>query len=324
MEKMKIFKKMPIPYTLIINITNKCNSKCLYCDHWKQAKKQDVDKCIYNIISECKSLGTNVVRISGGEPFLNQEILNLIYFIKKLSLISMVCTNGRVNFNMYKKAIDAGLDCLSVTLGTLLPDIYFKVHGVDITDVIKNLEKLLEYRKHKKFIIVISYPISKLNIKDIDELLIFTQKNDLYINFTPLYFGIKPEDDMFSFSNKDTKIISKIIEKVIKAKNIGCKVINSDYFLLSLPNYLCNRHIPDNFSCQTGFHGAIIENNLDVKLCYPLSSIGNLKDSSFNSVWYSNEAKELRKKMLNLDCPKCWLSCHIERKENLLANAILS
>lgn len=78
-----------------------CNLKCRHC--WidpkfsseKNPKSGELDvKSLICALDECLELGMNLVKITGGEPFLREDIFELLDYIKNKKLNLVVETNG--------------------------------------------------------------------------------------------------------------------------------------------------------------------------------------------------------------------------------------
>lgn len=83
-----------------IEILQRCPNRCIYCSSHSnpQATHLIPFEIIKNVIDDSKSLGCKTVCLSGGEPFLHPQILDIISYIAKQQLTCYVYTSG-----IYKK-----------------------------------------------------------------------------------------------------------------------------------------------------------------------------------------------------------------------------
>ena len=83
-----------------IEILQRCPNRCIYCSSHSnpQATHLIPFEIIKNVIDDAKSLGCKTVCLSGGEPFLHPQILDIISYIAKQQLTCYVYTSG-----IYKK-----------------------------------------------------------------------------------------------------------------------------------------------------------------------------------------------------------------------------
>ena len=83
---------------LSVEITRKCPNCCLHCS--SSSNKNCNEKMPYDkfkeIVLDAKELGANTVCLSGGEPFLHSEIVQMIDFVHSCKLNCYVYTSGIV------------------------------------------------------------------------------------------------------------------------------------------------------------------------------------------------------------------------------------
>jgi cyclic pyranopterin phosphate synthase len=115
---------------LRISVTSRCNLNCIYC-HNEGEVDPDGDMSVDEIKRICKAfydLGVRKVKITGGEPLIRKDIVDLVAEMPPFEDISLV-TNGTF---LAKKAYDlkeAGLDRVNVSLDTLREDRYEFISG---------------------------------------------------------------------------------------------------------------------------------------------------------------------------------------------------
>ncbi|MFX0134268.1 MAG: radical SAM protein [Candidatus Hodarchaeota archaeon] len=86
---------------LLIEITNKCPFNCIFCSSNSNIHKNKFIKKekLFNIIRDAKSVGIEIIQLSGGEPFLHPNILEFISYILDEGLLLEIYTCG----NIYKE-----------------------------------------------------------------------------------------------------------------------------------------------------------------------------------------------------------------------------
>lgn len=79
-----------------IEILQRCPNRCIYCSSHSNPQATHIIsfEIIKNIIDDAKNLGCKTVCLSGGEPFLHPQILDIISYIAKKQLICYVYTSG--------------------------------------------------------------------------------------------------------------------------------------------------------------------------------------------------------------------------------------
>lgn len=79
-----------------IEILQRCPNRCIYCSSHSNPQATHIIplEIIKRVIDDAKSLGCNTVCLSGGEPFLHPQILDIISYIAKQQLTCYVYTSG--------------------------------------------------------------------------------------------------------------------------------------------------------------------------------------------------------------------------------------
>lgn len=105
-----------------IFLTKKCNLKCTHC--YLLAGEPDANELKYekwvDLLSEFRGLGGENITISGGEPLIRRDSINIIKYAKDLGLNVILLTNGTlINKN------------IAMNLIPLLSEIQFSLDGPD-------------------------------------------------------------------------------------------------------------------------------------------------------------------------------------------------
>ncbi|KAK7874521.1 hypothetical protein R5R35_001602 [Gryllus longicercus] len=116
---------------LRISLTERCNLRCQYCmpeDGVKLTAKPHLlttEEVIY--LSELfVKVGVNKIRLTGGEPTVRKDLVNIIGALKQIPGLQEVTmtTNGLVLTRMLVALQRAGLDIINISLDTLKPSRY--------------------------------------------------------------------------------------------------------------------------------------------------------------------------------------------------------
>ena len=120
--------------SLRITITNRCNENCIYCHHDGMVSSKDemTPDEIYKICKIAKKIGVRKIRLSGGDPLVRKDIVEIVEKIASLDFKDISLTTNGVLLEKYAKDLkDAGLDRINVSLDTLNPDTYKFVTKMD-------------------------------------------------------------------------------------------------------------------------------------------------------------------------------------------------
>jgi len=100
------------PFSVLLQVTNRCNMQCSFCDFWPNAapKKEELTVADYErIAAELAKAGTCAVSIEGGEPFVRPDLVEIVRAFGKQH-VPMLFTNGWYVTKENARALwDAGL-----------------------------------------------------------------------------------------------------------------------------------------------------------------------------------------------------------------------
>lgn len=134
---------------LRISVTDRCNLRCLYCMPAEGiAKKEHTDMLtleeIFEVVRVCAGLGTDKIRITGGEPLVRKGLVGLIEKITALGTVKDIAltTNGVLLGEMAADLKNAGLKRINISLDTMDSKKYeYITRGGNIKDVLLGMEE---------------------------------------------------------------------------------------------------------------------------------------------------------------------------------------
>jgi len=166
-------------------LTNRCNSKCVFCDIWKETPKLDAkeDDVIRNLYSARKA-GCSFVDFTGGEPLLHRSLPLFLSEAKKIGFITSVTTNC-ILFKKRISELDNLIDLLHFSIDSDQSEHHNNLRGVNCyDDVIESIEISKKYRlfpdllftyndKNINEYAVASFGITKAEVKNGREIKIY-------------------------------------------------------------------------------------------------------------------------------------------------------
>ena len=169
--------------SLRISITNRCNVDCIYCHHDGMLESSDemTPDEIYQVCRIAKSLGVEKIRLSGGEPLVRRDIVEIVEKINTLSFKDLSITTNGIYLEKYAQALkDAGLDRVNVSLDTLDPEIYKMITGADLLERAKN--GILKAREVGIYPVKINMVVmNDINTEELWDMFEFCKGNDLIL-----------------------------------------------------------------------------------------------------------------------------------------------
>jgi MoaA/NifB/PqqE/SkfB family radical SAM enzyme len=306
---------MPMNYTVSLLYT--CNSRCSTCNIWKKKARNFS-------VEEYKKLFKNIgkspywITFSGGEPFLRQDIIEIvqtIYNISKPHIIN-IPTNGILTNQIVE---NTAAICRACPQAQIIVNV--SIDGIEdqhdeIRKVPGNYKKaILTYQKLKalklsNLTVGIHTVISQFNVDSFPAIAneLMRMKPDSYIteiaeerveldtigaNITPSLVKYKSAIDFLihRIKNGSYKGMSKITMAFrIEYYNLVKKVMRDQKQILP---------------CYSGIASAQISPDGEIwSCCIKAKSLGNLRDKKYNfrSIWFSHEAELERRSIHKKEC----------------------
>lgn len=137
---------------LRISVTDRCNLRCRYCMPEEGIeKKSHLDMLtleeIYEVVKACTELGTDKIRITGGEPLVRKGLSGLVEKITALPGVKDVAltTNGILLGEMAGELKKTGLKRINVSLDTMDEKKYeYITRGGKLKAVLDGIHEALE------------------------------------------------------------------------------------------------------------------------------------------------------------------------------------
>jgi len=177
---------------LRISVTQRCNLHCPYCHREGQEKRPDasvVEMTATEIVHLAKiavDLGIRRIKLTGGEPLLRKDILNIVEGIaglEDLEDLSMT-TNGIFLASMAKNLRARGLIRVNVSLPSLNEDAYCRLMGGDLRDVRKGISAAVKAGLYP--VKVNMLVLAGVNESEIPEMIQFTRRSGTLLQLIEL------------------------------------------------------------------------------------------------------------------------------------------
>ncbi|WP_261511744.1 GTP 3',8-cyclase MoaA [Chryseobacterium paludis] len=200
---------------LRLAIVDRCNLRCTYCMPengltWIKQNELMTDEEMLRICSVFTEMGVNKIRITGGEPFVRKNSIELIRNISQLDGLTdiSITTNGLLTEPYIPQLKKYGIKSINLSLDTLDKKRFFKITRRNSLDkVMKTLDSLLQHDIKVKINTVVMegentediIPLVMLtkdlpvDVRFIEEMPFNGSKTDISLkwNFTQIYNYIK-------------------------------------------------------------------------------------------------------------------------------------
>lgn len=171
-----------------ISVTDACNLRCIYCmPNAQKETSQPLKDDIISIAAAFIELGAKKIRLTGGEPLLRNDIVEIVSDIRSLSpdvKIAMT-TNGVLLGEKAMMLKEAGLDRLNISLDSLSEESFLSITGRNSLYRVK--EGISKAREAGFDDIRINAVLLKgINENEIDSLIGFAKENAIILRFIEL------------------------------------------------------------------------------------------------------------------------------------------
>lgn len=285
-----------------IIVTYRCNAHCNMCDCFKYPTKQE-EEIQLEVIKKLPEM--RFTNITGGEPFIRKDIIEIVRELYKKSDRIVISTNG-----YYTDKI--------INLCKIFPEVGIRIsiEGLEKNnDQIRGIKegfnrgyntlKTLVNMKHKD--IGFGMTVQDMNCEDLVPL--YKISNELKLEFATATlhnsFYFRKIDNKITNKVKVTKNFEKLINELLNS-NSPKKWFRA-YFNHGLINYIFEKRrlLP----CEMSENAFFVDPFSDVIPCNGMSEkliMGNLKDQDWDKLWNSKKANDVRKHVKKCD-RNCWM-----------------
>ncbi len=285
-----MFEKTPKDAT--IAVTYKCNARCQMCSIWQDENQTDLSLAFFDNLNK----DLRYINISGGEPFLRADLIDIIKQVKKnCPKAKIIISSNGYNSNLITEKmkdileLDPGIGIRISIDGT--NETHDEIRGIpgiynQAIDTLKNLKKVGVRN------IGIGFTIMDKNANEIQQVFDLAEKLGVQFSIS----AVQNSDIYFKKSNNQITLRKEILEGldyIIKRqlKSWNVKKWLRAYYVYGLKYYLTTgkRLIKSGAGIDSLFidpEGNIYPSNLIDK------KIGNLGEKSLKEIWSSKNIKE--------------------------------
>lgn len=298
-----------MPFCLTISPTYMCNLKCKTCNIWKESFEDELSLGEY--LRLFRSMRTRIpwIIITGGEPFLRDNLELIIEAVCKSvnPALVTIASNGTLTGSIKEKVkymlaslpstqfrVNISIDGTSV--------LHDYIRGIKGTfDLAMTSYKALKDLQAKNLTVGINTIISRFNMHAIDEILTYSQT-------------LSPDSHAFEFAEKrlelrncsedvrpEKEICLAILEKIlacnyIKTRGVSLNIaahMRKEYYL-HVKKILSDER-GEEASCFAGLAAGHLASNGEVwNCCVRANSLGNVRnyDYDLRKIWFSQATED--------------------------------
>lgn len=109
-------------FEVTIEVLQKCPNQCIYCSSWSSLDRAEAlgFDTICGIVDDAAKLGAALINLSGGEPLMRSDIVDIIDYIKSKGLKMRLYTSGIYYDQGYQSIPDFLLEAIAGKVDTLI------------------------------------------------------------------------------------------------------------------------------------------------------------------------------------------------------------
>lgn len=175
---------------LRISVTDRCNERCLYCmpegyQGWERREEHLSAEEIIRVVRVAVGLGFRKFRLTGGEPLLRSDLLEIVRGIKLNPGVETIglSTNGTKLAALSQPLREAGVKTVNVSLDALTPEVYRNITGGNVSAVVAGIHAAAAEFERVKLNCVL---MRGKNESEIWPLILFAAEHKLPLRFIEL------------------------------------------------------------------------------------------------------------------------------------------
>lgn len=278
-----------------IAITNRCNLSCIHCsvnanENQQEMSLDEMKKAIINI----SKLNPEVIVVTGGEPLIRNDFIDIIRFIKQNSKAKInLMTNATLIDEEFMKII-SDIDSIDISIDGVDEISCSKIRGKGVFEkVVNSINKIKEHNKIKTSLSMVE---TEYNRNYIDEFYRLSEKLDCKPVIRKLEYIGRAEKNRDKLKQQNLNYEKLEIEQDYDLKNV--KVEANFYSCGAFVREIFINHLGKIYPCPLF--------DFDVKYC-----IGDILDDNFVDKVYAVRKSAIHNKLKNLyeklpnKCSKC-------------------
>ena len=286
-----------------IIVTYRCNAKCHMCNTW-QYPSQPKEEITPAVVDKLPG-GLNFINITGGEPFLREDLADIVQVALSKTKRLVISTNGYFTERMI--ALARRFPQIGVRISIEgLPAANDRLRGMpDGFD--HGLRSLLELRALGLKDVGFGITASDLNAMDMIELYRLADAMGLEFATASTHnsYYFHKHDNAFKDPEKVAREFEKISFELLKSRRV--KNWFRAYFNYGMANYVRGgkRLLP----CEVGTDMLFLDPYGKIMPCNGMDAelpMGDLTQQSFDEIWSSPQAAEVRAAVKKCD-KNCWM-----------------
>lgn len=294
------YKGKPQLSNLHIEITSKCNERCLHCYIPHEDKLYDIEPSLfYDILNQCKEMKVLHLTLSGGEPLLHKNFIDFIRKCKEYNFSVNVLSNLTfLTDEIIAEMKENYLLGIQTSLYSMDPNVHDEITNVkgSFKKTINAILRLV----NNDIPLQINCPIMKQNFHCYRDVVIWAKNQNINVGDGYAILGRYNH----STQNLDCRLSIDEVKEVITGS-----IDNDERNFKEMENEVEQKKYsnPNDFICKVCNSSICITEKGNVYPCAGWQDfvLGNIKEQPLKEIWDNSEKVKFLREVRRKDFPKC-------------------
>lgn len=311
-------------------VTYRCNETCPMCNVYKlgdKVREMSTEEWL-DVVDQFAELKVSGISLTGGEPMVRHDILEIIGQIKQHNIPVSMSTNGVLlrKPDRAKELLESGIDSIAVSIDGATAEEHDTSRGVKgaYQLTLDAIEALLLARKQlhlqDKVFITIASVINNQNYGNFESIVCKAKEMGVdNVSLNPVqntyvfHTEGRPDDLLFDQNNEATHKIPETLKRIKKEHKI---VDSSEAYINTLSDFFIGKPLP--MRCYAPYFSLYVDCFKDILPCggyyYETRKVMSLEGRRLSDLWRSQDYQTIRNDLR--DCRSCYFSCMAELNLN--------
>lgn len=292
----EICEKSSAPIACMLNITRRCNLKCIHCYQTNRANRELTTAQWKEVIGGLARAGVLMLVFSGGEPFVRKDFMELVRYARKKRFSITIKTNAvLINEKSARALSRIAISEMQISLYSLKPEVHDRI--TQVKGSFRKLMDALHLLKKNEINISLSIPAMNINIDEIPEMVKFAKEEGFQFSIDPSLTICEDGTGVPANLRPSQKQLTRLL-------------LNSDLVDMDAVGKSAVTRCLSSRVCNAGRASLTIDSDGDVYPCALLPiKLGNIKENKILQIWQNPVRKFINSiRWLHLyDCQHCTL-----------------
>jgi MoaA/NifB/PqqE/SkfB family radical SAM enzyme len=230
-------------------VTARCNLRCQQCNIIYA--NADMEECTteqaLQVAENLAAIGTSIVLLTGGEPFIRRDIIQIAEGFMANGVHPRLQTNGLATFEELERMAEIGAHDISISLDSLAPALQDTINGGYDESWFEAIKKVAHINRvfPEDSFCALGCVLAPSNIDEIVPLVHFATKIGWWVSLVPAHESDPTRPRSFStfdpallFSPDDYPRVRAVLDEVRAMKRQGFNLYDSDEYLDDIYRYV--------------------------------------------------------------------------------------